>query len=112
MQYIIAKLLLPILLPILLAATKVAVDKLVPNLYSKIPKQMWMVLVPILVEASTQFSPDLLLFPGMPAWASTALLSVGALGTREFMTQLLKLADGDTAPAGTLLTSETTPTGM
>lgn len=115
MEYIYGKLFLMLILPTLLAGTKVAVDKFLPALYAKLPKQIWMAVVPVLVELSTTLSPDLLLFPGLPAWASTAIYSVGALGAREFMTQLVKLSQGDTAPAGTIVgppTAYKTPPGM
>lgn len=112
MEYILAKLLLPIMLPMLLAGAKVAVDKLAPDLYKKIPKQVWMALIPVLAESASQYSPDLFLFPGLPPWASTALYTVGSAGAREFLTQLVKLANGDLAPSQSVLGTPGTPTGM
>lgn len=112
MEFILAKLLLPVLLPLLIAAVKVGVQKATPSLYAKIPKQVWMVLIPVLAEGSAQWSPDLFLIPGLPAAASTALYSMGAAGAREFMTQLMKVVQGDTAPAGTLLGPAETPSGI
>lgn len=112
MEYIIAKLLLPIILPMLLAGAKVAIDKLAPDLYKKIPKQVWMALIPVLAESASQYSPDLFLFPGLPAWASTALYTVGAAGSREFLTQVVKLANGDLAPSQTVFPTTGSPSGM
>lgn len=112
MEYIIAKLLLPIILPMLIASAKVAIEKFTPELYGKIPKQVWLALIPVLAEASAQYSPDLFLFPGLPSWASTAIYSIGSAGSREFMTQVVKLANGDLAPSTTVFTKTASPSGI
>lgn len=112
MEFIIAKMLLPIMLPILLAAVKVAIDKMAPGLYQKIPKQVWMALIPVLAESAAQYSPELFLFPGLPAWSSTALYTVGSAGAREFLTQIVKMANGDTAPSQPAFSTIGSPSGM
>jgi hypothetical protein len=113
MEYIIAKLLLPIMLPIILAAVKVAIDKAAPGLYAKIPKQFWLAAIPVLAESANTISPDLFLFPGLPSWASTFLYTVGSAGAREVMTQIVKLVNGDMAPAQTVFgPPSASPTGM
>lgn len=115
MEFILAKLFLPIILPIVIAAIKVGLDKSLPSFYAKIPKQVWLTAIPVLAESANQFSPDLFLFPGIPPWASTFLYTIGAAGAREAMTQIIKLAQGDLAAAGTILgppTAETPTPGM
>jgi hypothetical protein len=90
MEYILAKMLLPLLLPLILAALKTAINRFVPDFAARLPKAVWPPVVAALTVAATSWSPELFVFPGMPTAFAPALYTVASMGVREIIDQLQK----------------------
>lgn len=101
MEYVLAKIMLPLLIPIITLMAKQFIDKLTPLALDKIPKPMWGMVALVLGTLPPLISPDLFVIPGLPTAVSAAFYGVAAMGVREIVDQSIKvIGPSPTQPLG------------
>jgi hypothetical protein len=90
MEYVLAKILLPILVPMFIGLAKTLAERAATGVVAKVPKVLWPALAATLSSVAALVRPDLFLFADLPGEVSAALYSVASVGVREFTEKIAR----------------------